>query len=255
MQMEDEPWYILQIILMSWADPCTRNMTWFTHFRRFHLQIVQIRQSFEEFYAVNKIHLDWVNLFSLLKKKAFELSIFLTCGLFPNVSLLSSRSFLLQTVLTRWELLTPACPASQHMVLCISKTTLLRWAGSWKMTSFLSTFVKSRFFCLFILWGLYLPVNWPRKRYTEFRRQQIPCVTIKRVGKTALQRSVLSSRPMKYDTKIKVLDLIKPSAEITHFPKDLLPSPLTKLQGRKPQVWHPLWLEVVLWNNQESISF
>lgn len=92
-------------------------------------------------------------------------------------------------------------------------------------------------FVLFILWGLYLPVSWPWKRYTEFRTQQIPCVAIKTVDRTALQRSILSSLPMKYDTKIKVLDLIKPSAEITHFTKGSTPLSTNKItRGKAPSV-------------------
>lgn len=48
--------------------------------------------------------------------------------------------------------------------------------------------------CLFILWGLYLPVNWPWKRYAEFRTQNPSCsYKDSRQNSTVVLHSLLSS--------------------------------------------------------------
>lgn len=76
----------------------------------------------------------------------------------------------------------------------------------------------------------------------EFRTQQISCVARKTADKIVLQHSILSSLPMKYDTEIKVLELMKPPTEITHFTKWCLSLSLTKSPERKPQEWdHSEW--------------
>lgn len=54
--------YIYIFLLMSWAVCYTGNMPWFIHSNRFHLQLGLNFPSFEEFHAVNNVHLDYVNL-------------------------------------------------------------------------------------------------------------------------------------------------------------------------------------------------
>lgn len=97
-------------------------------------------------------------------------------------------------------------------------------------------------FVLFLLCGLYLPVNWPWKTNWIQNMANFLCSY---VDTTALHLSILSSLPMKCGAKIKVLDLIKSYMEITYFNKDLL-FLLKTFKGRKHQVWHPLWINVVL---------
>lgn len=88
------------------------------------------------------------------------------------------------------------------------------------------------FFCLHSEEYICLSTG-PEKGTLNSERSKFPCVAIKTVDKIALQRSVLSSFPMKYDPKIKVLDLIKPSAEITHFTKGSAPHCTNKITREK----------------------
>lgn len=145
----------------------------------------------------------------------------------------------------------PTYPGCQHLGLGISRTALLLYPWNW--ISLLSTFVTFCVFCfvLFLLCGWYLPVNWPwRRNWIQNMANSLCTYT----DTTALQLSILSSLPMKCGDKIKDLDLMKYYMESPISTKDLL-FLLKKLKGRKSQVWHLFWMNVVLLAVKNVLNF